>query len=194
MNLKTIGLNAAVATALVVGSSLAISPAQAATVGSRLDFEWFARTTLPGGIDFLGQQLQGNLGNPGSGYFAVQGTSTGSFSGLGSGTIKDLTASQLSSLGSGSTSVSNFLKVGSETFTLSKFNFLANNTISFEGLFGNGVKGIGSATYGSTFVPTVYQYSASVTAVPTPVLLPGLVALGVGVLRKRKAEATANDA
>ena len=33
------------------------------------------------------------------------------------------------------------------------------------------------------------SFSTTVTAVPTPALLPGLIALGAGVLRKRKAEA-----
>ncbi|MBF2027919.1 MAG: PTPA-CTERM sorting domain-containing protein [Oscillatoriales cyanobacterium C42_A2020_001] len=37
----------------------------------------------------------------------------------------------------------------------------------------------------------VSSFSVSVTAVPTPALLPGLIGLGVGMLRKRKAEATA---
>lgn len=36
---------------------------------------------------------------------------------------------------------------------------------------------------------TIDNVSANVTPVPTPALLPGLIGLGVGVLRKRKAEA-----
>jgi hypothetical protein len=187
MNLKTIGLNAAVATALVAGSSLSISPAQAATVGSRLDFLWFGKIdTLTPKVDFL--NLDTSSGAT-TGQFVVAGTSTGSFTGLGTGTIKDLGVPEFLGLVPGGSGVSNFLTAGSETFKLTKLTAFTGSIISFKGLFGNGAQGLGTFTVlgGS---PDFFSYKGSVTAVavPTPALLPGLLAMGIGILRKRKAE------
>lgn len=79
-------------------------------------------------------------------------------------------------------------KTGQDTFDAT-FNVLIRNALTGN-VLGNGlltaqVKDgfiVGSSTGASTF-------SISVTAIPTPALLPGLLALGAGVLRKRKVEA-----
>ena len=42
------------------------------------------------------------------------------------------------------------------------------------------------------FGPALDNVSVTATAVPTPALLPGLIAMGVGMMRKRKAEAKAD--
>ncbi|PSB21595.1 hypothetical protein C7B65_03150 [Phormidesmis priestleyi ULC007] len=41
--------------------------------------------------------------------------------------------------------------------------------------------------YAYTYGDVAFSNSSSATPVPTPALLPGLVSLGLGVLRKRKA-------
>lgn len=43
--------------------------------------------------------------------------------------------------------------------------------------------------YGETYAEVIFSNPSPVTAVPTPALLPGLIGLGLGVLRKRKAQA-----
>jgi|GEM_PF-3359311 len=185
MNFKTIGLNVAVATAVVASSALAICPAQAATIGSKLDFFGIGKADFATPkIDFLNLNFSSGAS---TGQFAVQGTSTGSFAGLELGTIKDIGATEALSL-FGGTGVSNFLQAGSETFKLTQLTGFASSTISFEGIFGDGVKGLGTFTVLGN-QGELFTYQGSVTAVPTPALLPGLLALGLGVLRKRKAEA-----
>ncbi|NJL40622.1 MAG: hypothetical protein HC899_30660 [Leptolyngbyaceae cyanobacterium SM1_4_3] len=84
MNFKSFTLKAAIAATVLAGSSLAVSPAEALTVGSQLDFGWNA-TATPDSVDF-------NLinGTPGSqdgaggediGGFLVS-NKTGSFAAL----------------------------------------------------------------------------------------------------------------
>lgn len=66
--------------------------------------------------------------------------------------------------------------LGSQPYT---FNFNFNRTDGFRLQFGPDSYNVG--------IDNV-QYSATATPVPTPALLPGLVGLGLGVLRKRKAQ------
>jgi hypothetical protein len=80
------------------------------------------------------------------------------------------------------------------TFDLSSFRYNKSTGIGkFAGVFSDGVKGLGVFTLGAPIVtPNTgtddFRYTLSVTAVPTPALLPGLLGLGVAALRKRKGE------
>ena len=47
---------------------------------------------------------------------------------------------------------------------------------------------------GATSGSTSYSVSITATAVPTPALLPGVIGLGMGILRKRKQEMAAANA
>ncbi|MBD2021961.1 PTPA-CTERM sorting domain-containing protein [Leptolyngbya sp. FACHB-36] len=47
--------------------------------------------------------------------------------------------------------------------------------------------------YGQTYTEVIFSDPSPVTAVPTPALLPGLVGLGLGILRKRKAQAASEQ-
>lgn len=65
----------------------------------------------------------------------------------------------------------------------------------YTGTFVNiGPQGIGTLTSQGNFISVGgTSFSSTVTAVPTPALLPGLLGLGVAALRKRKAEAEAGS-
>ena len=88
------------------------------------------------------------------------------------------------------------------SFDLSSFVYNAlDGSAAVNGTFRSGLNSIfGSGTFTSQLgtggsLPAVNpsSYSLSLTAVPTPALLPGLVAFGVGVLRKRKSVGVAES-
>jgi hypothetical protein len=203
---------AAVVTAIV-------SPAQAATLapGSTLNLSQFNpgagvnRNATQ--LNFFGPGLGAGLtygssfGNgtssSSSGAFTI-GASTGSFASytLGAGLIKDLTIpSPLA------TQSSNFLQFAATTISLTpvlsfptwtgRFDLATLTPLStglgydFTGTFRiNGfdnTPGIGQLTFQGLSNPT--SYSLSVSVIPTPALLPGLVGFGVATWRKRKEQA-----
>jgi hypothetical protein len=77
-------------------------------------------------------------------------------------------------------------------FTLTNFMQSAAKTYTFTGVFGDGTLGEGEIT--TQILGTgVKAYSGTLVAkstpVPTPVLLPGLIGLGMAAMRKRQAKA-----
>jgi hypothetical protein len=194
------------------------SPAQAATLapGSTLNVSQFnpgagvnrSSTQLnffgPGlgaGLSY-GSAFGNGTSSSTSGAFTI-GASTGSFASytLGAGLIKDLTIpSPLA------TQSSNFLQFAATTITLTpvlsfptwtgRFDLgtltaVNATTYTFDGTFRiNGfdnAPGIGQLTFQDLSNPT--SYSLSVSVIPTPALLPGLVGLGLATWRKRKEQA-----
>lgn len=76
------------------------------------------------------------------------------------------------------------------TFELTDFVFnkQTGDSTVFKGIFRSGsfsIGGVGRFT-SQTDLGNPSSYSLSIVAVPTPALLPGLIALGAGVVRKRK--------
>jgi hypothetical protein len=209
MNFKSIALKATVAAAVVAGSALGASSAQALNINSDLNFTGSVEITDTGSsfkFDFL-KETPG----PGTTTIFTTGASDGDI-GIGAGSglfseaaggakIKDVSTSQITDL---SNFISGLLYNNTPvSFTLTKvtdslagvFNKKGYNLFNFDGFFTDGtgkVLGTGavSAQFAKAVVTGTTTYSGSFTPVPTPALLPGLLALGAGVLRKRKAEAT----
>lgn len=174
------------------GGALKIDPS--ATGGLKFDF-FGARTNS-------GQQpVTGNQG-------VTVTSATGDFSNTNNtpiARIKDLDLSStfnpnLFKLGS----LSNFLTGldvvgGTNNLSFSLLSFVYDKTTGigkFQGTFADGTVGLGTFVLGSAITappgnPVVtndFNYTLSVTAVPTPALLPGLIGMGLAALRKRKAE------
>jgi hypothetical protein len=199
MNFKSFGLKTAVATAVIVGSSIAISPAQAATFGS-VSFGGFNGLTSvkSTSVDFT----TGNFTiNSGSGTFAnyVGGTAT----------IKDFATNATSILSfiklakTGFSDITfdltafldpQYVEIGNELKTKPKSDNLGQFTARLSGFFQPGSVEADSAISAlATIKQTANNDVTLITlktaeSIPTPALLPGLLALGASVLRKRKAE------
>lgn len=211
MNRK-IGLTLSIASAIAASTVLAASPAQALSLGSQLSFFWSA-DAKPAAIDFKPVIPGLSLGaaDAGFGEFLVDPLgSSGDFTGLPKndpsvgaltvGTIRDLLSFTVPSGG-----ISDFITFeGADSkfnFTLTAFDYIAPGTgfqgYTFKGVFGDGSLATGSlATSTPVSIPGNQSYAAFITVIPTPALLPGLVAMGVATLkRKSKTDAsTASDA
>jgi hypothetical protein len=211
MKLQTKLLTAALA-ATAVGTAIAATPAQAASIngGSRLNLSNVAGGGVsffqapPGALDFEG---------PGGGQRVAVGASTGSFSGATPPElppfprIQDITfTSVVGNIYTFTGNLTNFISgidvpgsiagnaATQARFDLTRFVFnRASGDATFFGNFriGNTFSIGGSGLFTSqTNLGNPSTYSLSITAVPTPALLPGLIGLGFGVLRKRKSAAT----
>jgi len=213
MNFKSTGLKAAIAATVVAGSSFAVAPAQAATVG-RVSF---------GGLGQLTSVKKS--GNSGDAMIVFKkdavlkisdtpGDLTGAFTGFAGGTATFFNNSFSTSLKNQASFITfksaDLLKT--ITFDLTKF-------IIDPGTGGFGEIGSTSDTRGQfvsrlsgVFNPGATATDATINAfatfkqlngtgnggnvtsivlstpVPTPALLPGLFGLGVAALRKRKSE------
>ena len=198
MNFKSFALKAAIAATVLTGPTLAVSPAEALTVGSQLDFGWNVSATsdsidfnlingTPGSQDGVGgEDIGGFLVSNKTGSFA---SLPNTFIGLTIGEIKDIPS--LASF----EAINNFLFFG----TNSPFNFNLTS-IAYSGLGRYDLSGVfADNTQATGWISTqlvdgkVNSYSATIIAgneIPTPALLPGLIGMGVAVLRKRKAEET----
>jgi hypothetical protein len=206
MNFKAIGFSAATAV-VATGIVLASAPAEAAILAdSVLAIEGNARLQLISGnlwrLDFA--NFGGGVGSAG-----VEVGSTGSFAPL-AGTNAQVRDLQLTRSGNtwtlAGTPVPWFLRLTNgveydlDTFTLTRTpgpfftgNFFGtffdpsdDTSIGGEGLFSSQGREFLSET-GTTF-------SANITVVPTPALLPGLLGLGIAALRKRKRQEMATKA
>jgi len=211
MNFKKTTMTAALAVAVMTAGALATSSVEAATItaGSKLNLS----SPNGGGVNFLTSPTPKVLdffsGISKDGQRVGVDASTGTFLGATSrpkppARIKDLDLTLLSgNLYKLTAPVNNFLRgidiVGGPStgndvqFDLTKFIFdkATGESTAFEGVFTSGtssIKGIGRFT-SQTDLGNPSSYSLSITAVPTPALLPGLIAMGVGMMRKRKAEA-----
>lgn len=218
MNFKTIAITAASTAAVTAGIAITASSAQALSLapGSKLSIGGAEPT---GGVvisgsagnykfDFLTGGLPGDPGTPGD--LAVQFTQ-GSFIGItegaGGAKIKDISTSTagggyavapvndfISNLVLGGESLSfDLLSLNSFTFDLPNPGGVLNG-FSFNGQFRTGsgtILGNGALTaiFSTNTTTGATSWAADLTPVPTPALLPGLIGLGLGVLRKRRAEA-----
>ena len=190
MNFKTLGISAIMATSVVAGTVAMTAPAQASTLNfagsnkltdltlttAKLDFI-NVNTTLFTDAMFGGPAIFGAPGQP-----------------LTLSTLnltKNLSGYSLT--GSPVSWISGLL--GGRTFSLTSFDLSDAGAGSFAGFYTPDVDGPANAVYTTQggFKSVGASFSATVTAVPTPALLPGLIALGVGVLRKRKSEVVAQS-
>lgn len=200
MNFKSIGFKAAVATAVVAGSALMTSSAQAATVGS-VSF---------GGLGEL-TSVKGNEGTDIAKVVFTDGvlninSGTGSFAGFVGGTATFFQKSFTTSLTNRSSFVT-FRKVGFSdlTFYLDKFvnpsytefggtkDDFGQFTSRVSGKFnpgGNAIDEVISAfaTIRQNSTSNFTDITLSTTPIPTPALLPGLIGMGIAAIRKRKSE------
>lgn len=206
MNFKSFGLGLFIVTAGVAGTILTKSPAQAITIGSGDILGLSGSARLQNANVAIGSTSRINFfayTNTTSGTLQVQGASTGAFNSLATqaATILDLdlkkTAVDVWEFSPFSGYLTNFITVADVKYDLSKFTLKKVGglfTADFEGLFRstNEIAGFGSfAPANSSNFPksSGSTIAIDVTTVPTPALLPGLLALGVGALRKRKTEA-----
>jgi len=197
MKSKTMFFGAATAIALSA-ATISASPAQALSItpGSALD--------LSGKVEALPSNTapQFNFSSFfGAGTTLISDTSTGSFAGPDrSGSIQNLSLTALGGSFFHSGPVTNFITNigGGISFDLKEFIYdNSKSSATFEGVFRSGTDSIFAK--GGLFTTQLTQknpttYSASIAAIPTPALLPGLIGLGMGVLRKRKKEMAAADA
>lgn len=207
MNLKTKkSFSFPVATAIAAASvALLNTPVHAATIGpGTLSFSGNARLQLSGnsGILNFAEDINPYFGTN-SGVADISISSTGAFENLGNSTatIYDL---QLTKASSGqewslTTPVTTFLQIGSDLkFYLTNFKLVHENSAwsaDYEGYFenelGETIIGFGQWSSQNRLVTgrgtTFSSDIAETKSIPTPALLPGLLALGAGVLRKRQA-------
>jgi len=211
MNFKSLGFKAAIATAVVATSAAAMAPAQAASLRGGIAFSGGATVPnffgsggtinfMPGTVnnasgDFTSLALAKSavevsdlvLSNPGVVSSPISGTKQRVFDGSG------LTINFASLNGSALSFVADPSKyIGTRTAT-GLFSIAAGG--NFLGTFFNNGQTLGAGHLNASRSGTVktdgsYQFTLTATPVPTPALLPGLLALGAGVVRKRKSEAT----
>jgi hypothetical protein len=84
-------------------------------------------------------------------------------------------------------------------FTLDAFDLTQNASNSFEAIISgfftpSNLAGDGGLTAQGGLTLDGTSFSADITAIPTPALLPGLLGLGVAALRKRKQEGSEQEA
>ena len=205
MNYKVFGFKAVVATAMVTGVMSVSASAQAFSIGDTLQFTSndvvaYDLTTGAQTLNF-GNNAFDPTGAPGSlGSIFVTSFSTGAFAPyvFNNGSIKDLSLTPPTP-----TPIANFIRIGADlSFELTGFNFSVIPVTSGFSILGNGVSGIFRNATGENIAeglitaqifgtsPTgVSSYSGTIVVtnvIPTPALLPGLLALGAGILRKRK--------
>jgi len=194
MNIKTFGVGVTAAFAVATGVTLATAPAHAAGLTGQLDFIWTADAT-PTSIEFytfdgVADDGRGDVGD------VLNIIANGDFSSLlfTSGVVKDLSSIPLP----GGTPVSQWLDFNGTAFDFKLLSFTNTSDLQykFKGIFADGTIGTGELTTQISGAG-VKSYSTTIVAageqIPTPALLPGLVAMGVGIMRKRKAE-VATDA
>ena len=210
MNFKSIGLKVAIATAVVATSAAAMAPAQAASLTGGIAFSGGA--TAPnffssgGTINFT----PGTVSRA-SGSFASLVSSAVTVSnlvlsnpGAASPGLLPNTKQRVFD-GSGLTINFTSLNGSALSFVADSSNYIATETTkglvsiaaggNFLGTFSNNGQTLGAgylnaSRSGDVKTDGSYQFSLTATPVPTPALLPGLLALGAGVVRKRKSEAT----
>ncbi|MBE9138776.1 PTPA-CTERM sorting domain-containing protein [Nodosilinea sp. LEGE 07088] len=205
MTIRALGLGLGAAVAF---SAVAVleAPVQAATIeGKTLDFGGAAKLvdTSVGGIATLDfAESPAGLGTPGGTVNNVS-LGTAAFGGFNSiFSISDLQLEKTSDttwvLSGGPVVWLSGLANGIG-FTLEAFDLTQNPSSSFEALISgfftpSGLAGSGSLTAQGGFKLNGTSFSADITAIPTPALLPGLVGLGFAALRKRKQEDAEQEA
>lgn len=197
MRLKTAVLSAAIMTTVVANSTLTSSPAQAIAGKFTVDLTNRINSVSSTEVDIDNSALSLT-------------TKSGIFADFTTATFKDLTFSPALTSGTTSTlsyDLPSFITLaggssGSITFNLTQLLDVSFTDITGDanGIFSAKLKGVfqpGSLPNDSgrdfflTFKSSANSgVTAEFTAVPTPALLPGLLAVGAAALRKRKKEAT----
>ncbi|KAM3112589.1 PTPA-CTERM sorting domain-containing protein [Phormidesmis sp. 146-33] len=216
MNLKQTFFAAAAVAATVTVGTVAVSPAQAASISPGSTINLSSPGVTGGGVTLSGNALNffsltNPLNNAISGQgIGVDGGNTGSFlnANIASVLVSPLPSiKDLALTGSAPTLtfnglISNFisgldlslggLRTTPVFFDLTQFIYnTGNGDATVAGIFRTSTSSIAATGLFTSQLPGVTRssYSLSLTAVPTPALLPGLLALGAGVLRKRKQQA-----
>jgi hypothetical protein len=216
MKLKYIGSLTAIAASLMVAMPVeAAGLTRGSTVNLKNNIQGGALRidpTTSGGIkfDFFGARTAGGAQQPRLNDQGVTLTSvTGDFA-----NTNIAPRARIADLNLAATLNPNIFKLGSLPNFLTgldvtgvtsnlRFNlerFVYNNTTGigrFKGVFSDGTVGLGTFNLGAEItrpagnpiVPNDFNYTVSVTAVPTPALLPGLIGMGLAALRKGKGEA-----
>ena len=206
MNFKTFGLNALAVSAVAVGLTVSAPSAQAGTLDGNGTFNLVGNSSV---TDITDSQFKLNFQN--MGVVTGPDTRTGIFADLSGSPLSLASLNLVKQLDGtfntvGATPFIQGLSLGGAGLifnldpavftatgdvTESSYNLVAN----LAGKFVNSSSGsvVGQGTLGAVRFtsgnPGTSNLQFQVTAVPTPALLPGLIALGAGVLRKRKAEA-----
>jgi hypothetical protein len=210
INMRAFGLKMIAGVAIVVtsvGTTLS-NPAQAASInaGSTLNIS----NVTQGGIQYFNNLSTGpsivlDVFGPGGGNRVAVGASTGTFLGATSNPIPPTRLKNLTlSLVSGTKyslllPVTNYLEgldvaggpSGGDDVQFDLTSFLydtATGDALVQGLFKYGSDTIaGAGRFTSQLdIAGPSSFSMSITAVPTPALLPGIIGLGLGALRKRR--------
>ncbi len=205
MNFKTPLLGVAAAAIALSTATVAVSPAQAAIVaGSTLNLA----SPIGGSVSATNSNINfsGTFGQP-QNVAVTGGAGSFSFSPFGLGfsnltaRIKDVPLSSGVFTGSlagfiSGINTTGFAPANAVSFDLTKFIF--DDTTKAGDFFGVIRKGADfSDAIGQFTTQTLNgatSYSLTITAIPTPALLPGLIGLGMSMLRKRKKEMAAASA
>lgn len=173
------------AAVMVTGSFMVSQPAQAASLTGTLDVTIFGAINNISGtsVDFDNTAKS----------FAVGANNTGDFASYSGGTI---TLSDLP-LAGGATPFLTLQKTGLTTISFNLFSFNLTDFEVGEEFVVNNI--VGAFTPGNTpslptqsqlgafkFDPLINTTSIAITAIPTPALLPGIIGLGLSVLRQRR--------
>ncbi|MBD2109826.1 PTPA-CTERM sorting domain-containing protein [Nodosilinea sp. FACHB-13] len=216
MSFKAFISSTAIAGTVITGTMVVSAPAEAATIvgGSTLNLS--NTDIIGGGVKRVGNNLDFfSFTNPftgnTSGQFTGVSASTGSFTNSNiTSLIPPLPRIQdLVLVASGpnlftiSGPIANFItgvNLGSAPFSNVNFNltsFVWNSSTGSADLAGIFVSGSDSIAARGLFTSQLNSvnpssYSLSITAVPTPALLPGIIGMGVAALRRRREEAEEN--
>ncbi len=209
-NMATTGLIAA--TAIGVATVSTVAPAQAAILaGSTIQLG----TPFGANASYTATSLDFEDALGGQNIFVTGGSGSFSFPGSGAGLIARLVATSASAVVQDVSNIPAFAPISS-FFTANLFNnpatgllggnfggVITSNAVRFDlntFTFLNGVgNGTGLLTRGADSIQALFafstqgaspnSYSATITAVPTPALLPGLLGLGLTAMRKRSKKA-----
>jgi hypothetical protein len=206
MNFKKIGLGLAATAAMATGVMVTGAPADAAIVkaGDVLNF---------GGSAQLGSETDSFTTLTFADNEAVVTKPSSSVFGVAAPPFKDATAFTIGNLSLERTSATTWKLVPTSVpnwltglannvqYTLESFNLTKTGNIfsaNYTGFFTpptSGTPGLGGLTsQGSFSITDGSSFSSTITAVPTPALLPGLLGIGAAALRKKRKEGEAEEA
>lgn len=181
MNLKKIGFKVAIAAATVAGVGMAVSPAEAVSLGSSVLFDFGGEVASFTADGFILKDNQVRVTDATLSLSPYEGTQAffANFS------LSALTPNKpLFTLSKpGEVNIDFFATSASLVDFDPGVNFIAN----INGYFNDGTPGNGGA--GVFKLTKNINGDAEFEAIPTPALLPGLVGMGLAVLRKRKRDA-----
>lgn len=176
-------------TGLALGSFVLFeAPAHAISLGSQLDAIWYGDAS-PDSFDFATFFLETGT-DPGFAFVTGKGDIP---IGLLSAQVKDIPSFAAFA------PIDNFIFFGDNVdynFNLSSIMpTVSGNSLSIalRGSFASGTPGVGRLTTQLDGNP-VRSWSATVTAVPTPALLPGLIGMGIAALRRKDEESAEDNA